>query len=160
MTNLKTYQMYVDGNRVDAENGETFESMNPATGQAWASIPAASEADVDCAVKAAHRAFTEGPWSTMLPTERGVLLRQLAEAMKEHSEELGRTETVDTGKLFSETRWQASECTSVFPRQPVRAPHPLSLRRTCRVPGRFPRRVARHGLRSPSAPSDKPRIVP
>ncbi len=106
--------MYVDGTWVDAEDGKTFDSLNPATGQAWASIPAASEADVDKAVKAAHRAFTEGPWSTMLPTERGVLLRALAEAMKEHSEQLGRTETVDTGKLFSETRWQATYLSNYY----------------------------------------------
>lgn len=106
--------MYVDGAWVDAEGGKTFDSLNPSTGQAWASIPAASEADVNKAVEAAHRAFSEGPWSTMLATERGVLLRQLAEAMKEHSEELGRTETVDTGKLFSETRWQATYLSNYY----------------------------------------------
>ncbi len=114
MTELTKYQLYVDGTWVDAEDGKTFDSLNPATGQAWASIPAASAADVDKAVKAAHRAFTEGPWSTMLPTERGVLLRALAEAMKEHSEQLGRTETVDTGKLFSETRWQATYLSNYY----------------------------------------------
>ena len=106
MTTLKKYQMYIDGEWTDADSGETFESINPATGQAWAEIPAAGKADVDRAVTAAHRAFTEGPWSTMLATERGVLLRNLAEVMKEYSEELGKTETTDTGKLLSETRWR------------------------------------------------------
>jgi len=114
MTELRKYQMYIDGAWVDAEGGKTFDSLNPSTGQAWASIPAASEADVNKAVEAAHRAFTEGPWSTLLATERGVLLRQLAEAMKEHSEELGRTETVDTGKLFTETRWQATYLSNYY----------------------------------------------
>jgi len=114
MTQLKKYQMYVDNEWIDAENGETFESLNPSTGEPWATIPAATASDVDRAVRAAHRAFTEGPWSTMLPTERGVLLRKLAEVMKEHSEELGRTETVDTGKLFSETRWQAAYLSNYY----------------------------------------------
>lgn len=114
MAQLKKYQMYIDGQCVDAEGGDTFESVNPATGEAWAEIPAASEADVDRAVKAAHRAFTEGPWSTMLATERGVLLRKLAEVMKEHSEELGKIETVDTGKLLSETRWQAAYLSTYY----------------------------------------------
>lgn len=114
MAKLKKYQMYVDGNWVDAENGATFESINPANGEAWASIPAAGEADVNKAVEAAHRAFTDGPWSTMLATERGVLLRKLAEVLKEYSEELGRTETIDTGKLFSETRWQAAYLSNYF----------------------------------------------
>lgn len=114
MPELKQYQMYIDGEWVDAENGDTFESLNPATAQPWANIPAASEADVDRAVQAAHRAFTEGPWSKMLATERGVLLRKLAEVMKEHSEELGTTETTDTGKLLSETRWQAAYLSTYY----------------------------------------------
>ena len=81
MTELKKYQMYIDGEWLDADSGESFESINPATGEAWATIPAANATDVDNAVNAAHRAFTEGPWSTMLATERGVLLRSLAEAI-------------------------------------------------------------------------------
>ena len=51
---------------------------------------------------------------TMLPTERGALLRNLAELMKKHSEMLGRTETVDTGKLFAETRWQAAYLSNYY----------------------------------------------
>jgi acyl-CoA reductase-like NAD-dependent aldehyde dehydrogenase len=114
MTELKKYQMYIDGEWLDADSGESFESINPATGEAWATIPAANATDVDNAVKAAHRAFTEGPWSTMLATERGVLLRNLAEAMKKHSEALGETETTDTGKLFAETRWQAAYLSNYY----------------------------------------------
>ena len=108
MAQLKKYQMYINGVWVDAENGETFESVNPATGESWAEIPAATKNDVGLAVTAAHGAFTTGAWSTMLATERGVLLRKLAEVMKEHSEKLGEVETTDTGKLLSETRWQAA----------------------------------------------------
>ena len=114
MTDLKKYQMFIGGDWVDAEDGETFESINPSTGKAWASIPAATAGDVDRAVTAAHAAFTEGPWSTMVATERGVLLRNLAEAMKKHSENLGRTETTDTGKLFAETRWQAAYLSTYY----------------------------------------------
>jgi acyl-CoA reductase-like NAD-dependent aldehyde dehydrogenase len=114
MTALKNYQMYIDGQWVDAEGGDSFTSFNPATGEEWARIPAATAADVDRAVNAAHRAFTSGPWSTMLPTERGALLRNLAELMKKHSEMLGRTETVDTGKLFAETRWQAAYLSNYY----------------------------------------------
>ena len=114
MTDLKKYQMFIGGEWVDAEDGGTFESINPSTGKAWAIIPAATEGDVDRAVTAAHAAFTEGPWSTMVATERGVLLRNLAEAMKKHSENLGRTETTDTGKLFAETRWQAAYLSTYY----------------------------------------------
>ena len=114
MTARKNYQMYIDGQWVDAEGGDSFTSFNPATGEEWARIPAATAADVDRAVNAAHRAFTSGPWLTMLPTERGALLRNLAELMKKHSEMLGRTETVDTGKLFAETRWQAAYLSNYY----------------------------------------------
>lgn len=114
MAELTRYQMYINGEWVDAENGATFTSVNPATGQTWAEVPEASEADIDRAVEAAHRAFSEGAWATMTPTARGKMLRRLAEILAEHSEPLGRCETVDTGKLFKETRWQANYISDFF----------------------------------------------
>ena len=63
MTDLTRYQMLIDGVWTDTGDGGAFESMNPATGEAWAVIPEATAADVDQAVQAAHHAFTEGPWS-------------------------------------------------------------------------------------------------
>ena len=108
MSELKKYQMYIDGEWVDAEGDKTFESMNSATGESWALIPEASASDVDRAVKAAHRAFTSGPWSAMLPTERGELLHRVGEILVKHSEALGEVESTDTGKLLKETRWQAA----------------------------------------------------
>ncbi|NQV43883.1 MAG: aldehyde dehydrogenase family protein, partial [Rhodospirillales bacterium] len=50
--------MLIDGAWVDAKDGQTFESFNPATGEAWATAPVAGKADVERAVEAAHRAFT------------------------------------------------------------------------------------------------------
>ena len=114
MAELKSYQMYINGEWVNAKDGKTLESVNPSTGKSWAIIPEASEIDVDAAVQSAHRAFTEGPWSKMTATERGKLLRRLADILAEHSENLGHTETVDTGKLFKETRWQARYISDFF----------------------------------------------
>jgi acyl-CoA reductase-like NAD-dependent aldehyde dehydrogenase len=114
MAELKHYQMLIDGAWVDAEDGKTFESVNPATEQPWATIPEAGEADVDRAVRAAHRAFTEGPWARMTASERGKLLRKLADILASRSEELGRTETIDTGKILKETRWQAAYIADFF----------------------------------------------
>jgi acyl-CoA reductase-like NAD-dependent aldehyde dehydrogenase len=114
MAELKKYQMYIDGKWVDAENGKSFESFNPADGEAWAVIPEASAADVDAAVQAAHRAFVSGPWSTMLATQRGKLLRKLGDLLAENSETLGMVETTDTGKLLKETRWQATYIADYF----------------------------------------------
>ena len=114
MDELKHYRMLIDGEWVDSGDGGTFESINPATGKAWATVAAATGDDVDHAVKAAHRAFTSGPWASMLPTQRGRLLRNLAGLLAERSEDLGRTECIDTGKMFKETRWQARYIAEFF----------------------------------------------
>ena len=114
MSELKRYQMYINGEWTDAENGATFTSVNPATGETWAEVPEASERDVNRAVEAAHRAFKDGPWSKLTPTARGKMLRRLAEVLATHSETLGRCETIDTGKLFKETRWQANYISDFF----------------------------------------------
>ncbi|MDJ0608423.1 MAG: aldehyde dehydrogenase [Kiloniellales bacterium] len=114
MAALERYQMLIDGRWVDSESGETFESVNPANGRPWAEIPAAGAADVERAVAAAHRAYAEGPWSRMTPSERGRCLRRLADLLAEASEDLGRVETVDTGKMLKETRWQAKYIAEFF----------------------------------------------
>jgi len=114
MSGLKRYQMFIDGQWVDASDGRSFESHNPATGEAWAEIPEATAGDVDRAVAAAHRAFTDGEWANELPTARGRYLRRLADLLADRSEELGRIETVDTGKMLKETRWQATYIAEFF----------------------------------------------
>ena len=114
MTEIKTYQMLIDGAWVEASDGETFASVNPTTGQVWAQIPEATEQDVDRAVRAAHRAFTSGPWADMTPSARGKCLRRLGDLLAEQSENLGRIETIDTGKMLKETRWQAKYIAEFF----------------------------------------------
>lgn len=114
MADIKTYQMLIDGDWVDAADGVTFDSTNPTTGKVWSRIPEATEADVNRAVQAAHDAFTTGPWSKLTPTERGKCLRKLGDLLADHSEGLGRTETIDTGKMLKETRWQAKYIAEFF----------------------------------------------
>lgn len=106
--------MLIDGRRVGAADGGKFASVNPATGRAWAEIPEATAADVDAAVAAAQRAFTAGPWASMSPTARGRCLRRLAELLVDESEALGKTETIDTGKIITETKWQAKYIADFF----------------------------------------------
>ena len=114
MTALQRYQMFIDGKWTDASDMRSFTSMNPATGEDWSEIPEATAADVNRAVEAAHRAFTSGEWAAALPTARGKYLRRLAELLAQKSEELGRTETIDTGKMLKETRWQAKYIAEFF----------------------------------------------
>lgn len=114
MTNITNYKMLIDGDWVFASDGGAFDSVNPTTGQVWSRVPEATEADVDRAVRAADRAFRDGPWAEMTPTQRGRCLRNLAALLVEKSEELGRIETIDTGKLLSETKWQAKYISEFF----------------------------------------------
>lgn len=114
MAEIQTYKMLIDGEWVAASDGAVFDSVNPSTGEVWSRVPEATAADVDRAVTAAHRAFKTGPWAAMLPNQRGQMLRKLADLLAENSELLGRTESVDTGKMLKETRWQAKYIAEFF----------------------------------------------
>jgi len=105
--------MLINGAWVGASDGARFDSVNPATGEIWASIPEATAADVDAAVRAAQAAL-DGPWGAMTSTQRGKCLARLGDLMVAHSEELGRVETRDTGKMFKETAWQATYIAEYF----------------------------------------------
>ena len=114
MTDLKHYKMLIDGAWVGASDGAVFESANPTTGKVWAMIPEATAEDVDRAVRAADRAFNHGPWSTMSASQRGKCLRRLGDLLADRSEAFGTVETIDTGKLLKETRWQAKYIAEFF----------------------------------------------
>ena len=114
MRDIKNYQMLINGDWVDASDGGVFESINPSTQTVWSRVPEATEEDVNRAVSAAHIAFSEGPWSKLTPTERGKCLRKLGDLLADHSENLGRIETIDTGKMLKETRWQAKYIAEFF----------------------------------------------
>ena len=101
---LKSFQQYIDGTFEDATT--TFDSVNPATRAVWAKMPAASAADVDRAVQAAHRALSEPAWAALTASARGKLLYRLADLVAENAQQLAELETADTGKIIRETRSQ------------------------------------------------------
>ena len=101
------YKMFIGGEWVDALSGQSFESLNPYTGEAWALIPDGREEDVDRAVNAARRALEEPGWRGMTPMQRGLLLRRFGDVLREHAEHLGHVETRDNGKLIREMLGQA-----------------------------------------------------
>ena len=107
MTKLKEYKMFIDGSWVDSESKKTFDTLNPENNEPWAKVPEASEKDVDKAVKAAQKAF-EGKWANLFPRERAKFLKEIANQLRENAELLGKIETIDTGKLFKETKTQAN----------------------------------------------------
>jgi (Z)-2-((N-methylformamido)methylene)-5-hydroxybutyrolactone dehydrogenase len=100
------YRMYIGGEWVPSRTGETFQSVDPFTGRAWARVPRASQADVDAAVQAARLAFDEGPWSRMTGAERGRYMRRLADVIADRADDLATVEVRDNGKLIREMRGQ------------------------------------------------------
>ena len=101
---MDRFQHYIDGAFEDGS--DSFDSLDPATGSPWATMPKASAGDVDRAVRAAHRAFFSGPWPALTATARGKLLMRLADLVQAAAPDLARLETRDTGKIIRETSAQ------------------------------------------------------
>ncbi|WP_224387367.1 aldehyde dehydrogenase [Pseudonocardia sp. ICBG1293] len=101
MAELETFRMLIGGEPVDAASGRTFETQNPFTGRAWATVPDCGPDDVDAAVAAARTAL-DGEWGAMTPFARAACLRRLGDLITENAEALARTEVDDSGKLYRE----------------------------------------------------------
>ena len=91
-----------------------FEVIEPATGERLASIPQATADDVDRAARAAHRAFTTGAWHTINTRERGRILMRLSNLIREHRDELARTESRNIGKPIRDSRDEVDLAANCF----------------------------------------------
>jgi phenylacetaldehyde dehydrogenase len=100
----KDHRMLIDGRFVSAAAGQTFPVYNPATGDVITHVPEAESEDIDRAVRAARRAFDEGPWPRMSPSERGRMLWKLGDLLEQNLEEFAELESLDNGKPFAIAR--------------------------------------------------------
>ncbi|MFK7887476.1 MAG: aldehyde dehydrogenase [Gammaproteobacteria bacterium] len=98
-------KMLVDGTWVAADDGRTFETSDPATGECLASIPRAGSADVDAAVASARRSFDNAIWRSMVPAQRAQVMWRIGELIDQNIEELAELETLDQGKPLAVGRW-------------------------------------------------------
>lgn len=110
---LERYDMLIDGQWVASSSGDVFESENPYSGQVWATIPRATQEDVEKAVEAADRAFN-GPWSETTASERGHLLHKLGDLIKDNAARIAEIEVRDNGKLLAEMRHQLNYIPEYF----------------------------------------------
>src|ERR1035438_616602 len=94
-------QLFINGQWADAASGKTFETPNPATGETLARVAEGDVEDIDRAVRAARRAFEDGPWSRMTPSERGRIIWRIGDLILEHLDELAQLESLDNGKPFA-----------------------------------------------------------
>jgi aldehyde dehydrogenase (NAD+) len=97
-------KLLIDGKWVNSASGETFASINPFSEKEITSLQKAGAEDVNRAVKAARKAFDEGPWPRMDAVERGRIMFRLADLMEKHAEELAVLESLDNGKPYKDAR--------------------------------------------------------
>ncbi len=99
-----TRKLFIDGDWVDAASGKTFETPNPASGETLATVAAGDAEDINRAVRAARRAFDDGPWGRLTPSERGRIVWRIGDLILDHLEELAELETLDNGKPLGVAR--------------------------------------------------------
>ncbi|MDQ0323070.1 aldehyde dehydrogenase (NAD+) [Pararhizobium capsulatum DSM 1112] len=110
-TTVKTIEgsrqgLFIGGQFVAPMNGRYIDSFDPTTGERWYELAEAEADDVGAAVSSAQAAFRNPAWRRMTQTDRGRLVRRLADLVLEHADELADIETRDNGKLLKETRAQ------------------------------------------------------
>ena len=92
----KKFQNVVDGKLVDSASGETYDVIDPTTGEVYATAPMSGPEDIDRAYAAADQAFES--WGGSTPQDRASALLKLADAIEARAEELNAVESKDTGK--------------------------------------------------------------
>ena len=107
MSKIENFKMFINGEWVDSSSKKKIESLNPENNKVWATVPEANEKDVDKAVQSAQKAF-DNNWSKIHPRERAKYLKLIADQLRANAEYLGKIETIDTGKLYRETKTQAN----------------------------------------------------
>jgi aldehyde dehydrogenase (NAD+) len=98
---------FIGGEWVNSASGETFESINPATEEVIAIAQKGDASDIDKAVEAAKKAYTQ--WRLMPAPRRGEILYEVARILQERKEDLARLMTQEMGKILAETRGDVQE---------------------------------------------------
>ncbi|HEY2947846.1 MAG TPA: aldehyde dehydrogenase family protein [Micromonosporaceae bacterium] len=98
-----SYGLFINGEFVEPTDGTLFKTISPATEEVLAEVPAAGEADVDRAVRAARTAH-ETVWGSMAGADRAKYLYRIARIIQERSRELAVLESLDNGKPIRESR--------------------------------------------------------
>jgi aldehyde dehydrogenase (NAD+) len=91
------YRLLIGSQLVDAVSGETFDTVDPSTGEAFATVAKGGAEDARRAVEAARKAFDEGPWPRMKGRERAQSLLKVADLVKQNAGHLAELEARDAG---------------------------------------------------------------
>src|SRR5579864_155569 len=113
-TEVKTYQMHINGEWVASKSSKTFPVYDPASEEIIAQVPDANSDDVNRAVAAAKAAFEEGPWATTTAQERGRVLFRLAEKIRQNLPMLAELEARNCGKPIVEAEYDIKDTATCF----------------------------------------------
>lgn len=105
---MQELHMFIDGRWGGSASSKKQKRsiVDPATGVVIAEAEEAEQQDVEAAVNAAYSAFQPGSlWRNLSASERAELLNRTADLIEERADELARLETLNTGKLYRETRY-------------------------------------------------------
>ncbi len=105
-------KMLIDGKLVGSKSGNTIEAINPATEEMLGTAPLGEEADVNKAVESASKAFKE--WSQQSIEKRGHVLRGIARAIRERSDEIAKIEAADSGNPLARVRHDIEKSAQVL----------------------------------------------
>jgi len=111
--NSRKLQLFIDGKFTDAVDKNYFPVVSPVNNQEYTLVAKAGTDDVDRAANAAHHAF-KGSWPRMLPFDRGRVLQQIADHIRERREEIATAETMSGGKTISNSLNEVSAAARVF----------------------------------------------
>ncbi|RKE37201.1 betaine-aldehyde dehydrogenase [Paraburkholderia sp. BL23I1N1] len=112
---MESYErLFIDGQWVAPVKNGTFETIDPSNEQVIAKVAAATAEDVDLAVKAARKAFDEGPWARMSGADRAVILRRIGKGIRDRLQELAEIEVRDNGKPLPEALWDLGDAAGCF----------------------------------------------
>ncbi|ETS87898.1 aldehyde dehydrogenase-like protein [Pestalotiopsis fici W106-1] len=93
--------LFINNEFAPSSNGQIIQAIDPATEKLITRVQAATEEDVDKAVRAARNALVNSPWTSLEGTERGILISKLADLVEENKELLASIDAWDNGKPFS-----------------------------------------------------------
>src|SRR6201981_185916 len=113
-TEVKTYQMYINGEWVDSKTAKTFPVYDPASEEIIAQVPDSNSDDVNRAVAAAKAAFEEGPWAGTTAQERGRVLFRLAEKIRQNLPLLAELEARDCAKPIVEAEFDINDTATCY----------------------------------------------
>jgi 5-carboxymethyl-2-hydroxymuconic-semialdehyde dehydrogenase len=105
---------FIAGAHAPSADGETFEVADPVSNQPYATVAAGGPPDIDRAVAAAARAFTDGPWPDLPARERARILSRIADEIEGRAARIAELETFDTGLPVTQARGQAARAAENF----------------------------------------------